>query len=253
MGLYLVTGGATGIGAAIKNQLIKEAHKVLVVDIKDVDIQADLSSGSGRQAAIDEIRKRAPEGLNGIITCAGVASHTPNHALIASLNFFGSTELISGLKDLLAMKKGSAIVISSNSAPMPTNDDYVQKLLDANESEACNMAETMDGHAVYSGSKQALARWMRTNTPEYARDGIRLNAIAPGYTQTPMTKAVEEDKTYGAAIKEFVASIPIGRPGQAQDMADTVSFLLKPEAAFICGSVIFIDGGHDAMMRPHEF
>ena len=91
---------------------------------------------------------------------------------------------------------------------------------------------------------------MRRQAADWAREGVRLNAIAPGYTQTPMTAAVEQDPTYGAAIRTFMASIPVGRPGQPEDMADAAMFLLSPQAAFVCGSVLFVDGGHDAMQRP---
>ena len=68
-----------------------------------------------------------------------------------------------------------------------------------------------------------------------------------------MTEAVAEDPNYGDAIRQFVASIPVGRPGLPQDMANAVNFLFSEEAAFICGSVLFVDGGHDAMLRPDQF
>jgi NAD(P)-dependent dehydrogenase (short-subunit alcohol dehydrogenase family) len=90
---------------------------------------------------------------------------------------------------------------------------------------------------------------MRRHAPAYARAGVRMNAIAPGYTQTPMTAAVEKDPVYGEAIRQFMASIPIGRPGQPEDIADAAEFLLSPKAGFVCGSMLFVDGGHDAMLR----
>lgn len=253
MGTYAMTGGATGIGAAIKQNLLDAGHNVIVVDIKDADIVADLSTGDGRQAAISAIRDAAADGLDGFVACAGLGSHVPNHALIAKVNYFGATELVTGVKDLLASKKGAVILISSNSAPMDTSQEYVNLLLEDKEEEACKAAEGIEGQMVYSGSKQAIARWMRRNTAEYAAAGVRMNAVAPGYTETPMTEQVAKDPTYGAAIKEFVKSIPIGRPGAPEDMAKAVSFLLGPDANFICGSVLFVDGGHDAMMRPEQF
>lgn len=253
MGTYAMTGGATGIGAAIKQQLVSEGHSMIVVDVKDADIVADLSTSEGRNSAIEALNAAASSGLDGFIVCAGVGSNVPNKPLIARVNFLGSTELIAGVKDLLAAKSGSVVLVSSNSAPMPTNADYVDQLLAGDEDAACKTTEGMEAQAVYSGSKQAVARWMRRNVVEYAKAGIRMNAIAPGYTQTPMTEAVENDPVYGEAIREFMASIPVGRPGKPQDMASTVSFLMKPEASFICGSVIFVDGGHDAMMRPDQF
>lgn len=80
-----------------------------------------------------------------------------------------------------------------------------------------------------------------------------MNAIAPGYIETPMTQAVAKNPQYGDAIKQFVDSIPAGRPGTPEDIARLVTFLLQPESDFIAGSVIFVDGAHDAMMRPEVF
>ena len=68
-----------------------------------------------------------------------------------------------------------------------------------------------------------------------------------------MTEIVANEPTYGDAIRQFVKSIPIGRPGTPKYMAKAVSFLLGPDAGFICGSVLFVDGGHDAMLRPDQF
>ncbi len=253
MATYAMTGGATGIGAAIKETLRKDGHTVIVADIKDADIIADLSNEEGRQAAIDGISTACAGKLDGFIACAGVATHVPNKQLIPAVNYFGTTELVDGLAELLASSKGSVLLISSNSAPMSTDSAFVELLLDADENAALAHVEGIDGQAAYSGSKQAVARWMRRNVNRFAQQGVRINAIAPGYTQTPMTQAVEESEEYGQAIRDFMASIPVGRPGQPEDMANAASFLLSNAASFICGSVIFVDGGHDAMLRPDQF
>ncbi len=253
MGMYAMTGGATGIGAAIRTRLRAAGHEVIVVDIKDADIVADLGTAQGRRAALDGIRARAGDGLDGFVPCAGLSGNVADHALIASLNFFGTVELVEGLKDLLVARKGAVVLIASNSAPHPTSEDYVNALLAGDEATARTLAGAMQGHPVYSGSKLALARWMRRNMREYAAAGVRLNAIAPGYTRTPMTSAVEADPAYADAIREFLAATPLGRAGQPEDQADAVLFLLGPAASFICGSVLFVDGGYDAMTRPDAF
>jgi NAD(P)-dependent dehydrogenase (short-subunit alcohol dehydrogenase family) len=80
-----------------------------------------------------------------------------------------------------------------------------------------------------------------------------MNAIGPGYTRTPLSVAVETDPTYGEAIKQFIASIPVGRPGEPTDIANAASFLLSEKSGFICGAMLFVDGGHDAMLRPDKF
>ncbi|MEH6634198.1 MAG: SDR family oxidoreductase [Halioglobus sp.] len=253
MGLYAMTGGATGIGAAIKQRLREEGHKVIVVDIKNADIIADLSAKEGRQAAIAALRDAAKDGLDGLVTCAGLGANVPNHPLITQVNYFGTVELIAGLKDLLAAKRGAIVLISSNSAAMNNSPQFVDLLLCGEEEEALRFSETIAAQEVYSGTKQAVARWMRSNVVDYAAAGVRMNAVAPGYTQTPMTEQVESDPTYGPAIKEFMSSIPVGFPGKPEDQAAAVSFLLSPQARFICGSVLFVDGGHDAMFRPQQF
>lgn len=252
MGNYAMTGGATGIGAAIKKTLLDAGHTVLVVDIKQADIEADLSSAEGRAGAVAALQEQCADGLDGFIACAGVASQAPT-ALTTSLNYYGTVELVEGVSDLLAKNKGTVVLVSSNSAPMSTATDYMDALLDKDEAAALTLAESIEGHDAYSGTKQAVARWMRRNINKFTAQGIRINAIAPGYTQTPMTVAVENDPNYGPKIREFMASIPMGRPGKPEDMAKATSFLLSDDSSFICGTVLFIDGGHDALFRPDTF
>lgn len=253
MAIYAMTGGATGIGAAIRQRLTDEGHAVTVVDLKSADVEADLSTAAGRQAAVDGIRHACPDGLDGFIACAGLGSHVPDTALIVKVNYFGAVAVLEGVRDLLKTRGGSAVLISSNSASMDYPQDFIETLLTGDEAVAAQAAASVPGQVAYGGSKQAVTRWMRRNTRDWAADGIRLNAVAPGFTQTPMTDAVMDDPNYGPQIKKFLQSIPLGRPGQPEDMAAAVSFLLGPEAGFVCGSVLFVDGGHDAMLRPDSF
>ena len=250
MGTYVVTGSATGIGAAVRAQLNSAGHRVIGVDIKQSDIQADLASSEGRQQAVAEIIRHAPEGLTGLITCAGVASHMPDAALIASLNYFGSVALIDGLRHHLTGANASVVMISSNSAPHDTSEAYLAALRDGDEASARAVAVEIGGHQSYAGSKRAVAQWMRRQAPAMAREGIRINAVAPGFIETPMTDAVMNDPNYGDAIKQFLQSIPVGRAGQANEVANVICFLLSEQASFVSGSLVYIDGAHDAMFRP---
>ena len=253
MKTYALTGGASGIGAAIKQHLVDQGHKVISIDIRDADIESDLSTTEGRSAAIEAVLATASTGLDGFVACAGVGTHIENLGVIPSVNYFGATDLVEGLRELLMKKAGSVVLISSNSAPMDTDAQYVDALLAGDEAQAKERTAAMNGQTADSGSKQALTRWMRRNNADYAGRGIRMNAIGPGYTRTAMTAAVEEDPVYGPAIKNFVATIPLKRPGQPEDMAQAVSFLLSDAASFISGSMLFVDGGHDAMFRPDSF
>ncbi|MEZ5573836.1 MAG: SDR family oxidoreductase [Halioglobus sp.] len=253
MRTYVVTGGASGIGAAISQQLRNEGYKVLIVDLQQADIVADLSTTAGRNDAIASIKHATGNDLAGLVACAGVGPHISPRRLITAVNYFGAVDLVVALRPLLAQNHAPVLLVSSNSAPMVTDPEYVDALLSENEVRATDIAENMPAQQVYSGSKQALTRWMRSNSQTYAAQGIRMNAIGPGYTQTPLSAATESNPAFSDSIRRFIDSIPIGRPGQPQDMANAASFLLSEKASFICGAMLFIDGGHDAMLRPHQF
>ena len=180
MGLYAMTGGATGIGQAIRNRLRAEGNQVIVVDLKDADIVADLSTADGRRAAIDALNAMADDGLDGLVTCAGVGANVPDQTLITQVNYFGTIELIEGLRERLEMKRGSVVLVSSNSAPMNNKPEFVDLLLNGDKAGALALAETLDAQEVYSGTKKAVACWMRGKSAEYAAAGVRMNAVAPG-------------------------------------------------------------------------
>ena len=253
MGTHAITGGATGIGAEFRRQMLDRGHDVISVDIKDGDIIADLSTGEGRQAAIDGIAVRAPEGLDGFVPCAGLPPVAPLN-LIAQVNYFALVATCEGLKDLVAKKNGAMLLVSSNSAPMVALDDpFVEACLAGDENRALADIETRDGHTAYAGSKRAVATWMRRNVVDYASAGVRLNAIAPGVTMTPLTDQVIADEVYGPAFREFSRTVPVGRNAEPKDIASMMRFLFSEEATFVCGAVLFVDGGSDAMLRPNEF
>jgi NAD(P)-dependent dehydrogenase (short-subunit alcohol dehydrogenase family) len=94
---------------------------------------------------------------------------------------------------------------------------------------------------------------MRRNAARFVADGVRINAVAPGYITTALTDAGGEDPVFGPAMAAFVESIPVGRPGVPEDIAHAVAWLLSDEASFVCGSVLFVDGGHDAMLRTDSY
>jgi NAD(P)-dependent dehydrogenase (short-subunit alcohol dehydrogenase family) len=254
MGVYAMTGGATGIGAELKCQLIAAGNEVISVDIQAGDIVADLSTGEGRQAAIEGIRARAQEGLDGFIPCAGLPPVAKPLSLIAQVNYFAVVATVEGLRDLLAKKRGSVLFVASNSAPMIATDDaFVQACLAGDEAAACSGIEVRDGHTAYAGTKRALTIWMRRNVVEYAAGGVRLNAVAPGITMTPLTERVMADEELGDVMRQFGESVPWGGTAQPAQIANVMRFMLSEEADFVCGSIFFVDGGSDAMMRTDDF
>lgn len=253
MAVYAMTGGATGIGGELRSQLTERGHEVISVDIKEGDIIADLSTREGRQAAIAGIRERAPDGLDGFIPCAGLPPVAPLD-LIAKVNYFAATETVAGLKDLIGKKRGSVLLVASNSAPMVSADDpFVQACLSGDEDAAVEHVLTRDGHTAYAGSKRAATMWLRRNVVEYAAAGVRMNAVAPGITMTPLTDQVLADEELGKAIRQFGDMVPWGGTAQPDQIANVMRFMLDPEADFVCGAVFFVDGGSDAMLRSDNF
>ncbi|MEE3241136.1 MAG: SDR family oxidoreductase [Pseudomonadota bacterium] len=254
MGIYAITGGASGIGAGIVDRLQQDGHQVIVVDLHNADIEADLSSDQGRQQAIAGIKALAPDGLDGFIPCAGVGVNVKPVSLISRINYFGALATIEGLKDQVAKRHGAMVLISSISATMSQNEAYVEALLAGNEEQAVALIDELaEGNEAYAGGKRALTRWMRQHSRDYLAAGVRLNAIAPGYIATPLNEKIETDPSLRKINQAFAASIPVGRSGQPEDIAHATAFLLDPNSSFIAGTVLFLDGGHDALLRPNDF
>jgi NAD(P)-dependent dehydrogenase (short-subunit alcohol dehydrogenase family) len=255
MGLIAMSGSASGIGAATRARLEKAGNRVIGIDIRDAEVIADLATPGGRAAALESVRKAVGPRLDGLIACSGVGPTVQPWTTIVSLNYFGAQVLLEGLRDLLAAGKPSAAVaVSSNSSTIPGMDTpIVEACLAGNEEEARRLALTLDGSQTYGGSKLALARWVRRSAPSpaWAGSGIRLNAVAPGAVQTPLLQEGLNDPQYGPAIRAF--PVPLGGFGAPDQIAAAIEFLLGPNAAFVCGSVVFVDGGTDALIRPDAF
>lgn len=254
MGIYCITGGASGIGAGIVDRLRADQHQIITVDIQQADIEADLSTGEGRAEAVRKIREKAQDGLDGFVPCAGIGPHVQPISLIPKVNFFGAVNLTEALQPDLAKRKGSVVIISSNSSRMGEADPiFVEKLLAGDEAGAADYIDDKDGQTAYGHGKFAVAVWMRRNASRFIADGVRINAVAPGYVTTALTEAGGEDPVFGPAMAAFVETIPVGRPGVPADIAHAVAWLLSAEASFVCGSVLYVDGGHDAMLRPDSY
>jgi NAD(P)-dependent dehydrogenase (short-subunit alcohol dehydrogenase family) len=253
MSTVVITGSAGGIGTAIHVRLRDDGHRVIGVDVRDADVIADLSIVEGRNAMIADVSRLSGGVVDGVVAAAGVLQ-APGE-LVASVNYFGAVATLEGLRPCLARGTNpSAVAISSTSTttfpgvPM----DLAEACLAGDEEEARKLAsKDEDGALAYPATKLALARWVRRNavTSAWIGSGINLNAIAPGYIQTPMTAGSE------SVILDLgdVFPMPIGRTGQPDEIAGLVAYLLSPEAALICGSVIFIDGGTDAALRPDDW
>jgi NAD(P)-dependent dehydrogenase (short-subunit alcohol dehydrogenase family) len=141
------------------------------------------------------------------------------------------------------------VAISSNGATLtPTHQAFVDVLLTDDEEAACAMAETLDGATVYGMSKLAMTIGLRRRAGQWAESGVRLNMVAPGPVNTPLLEASLADKTLGPMIESL--PVPVGRRANPAEIAGAVGFLLDPVNSFIHGSLLFVDGGSDALIRP---
>jgi len=249
---YVISGAASGIGAATRARLEGDGHQVIGIDLRGSDVDADLSTPEGRDHAVAAVRERAPEGIAGVVPCAGIAGLTGiDAALLISVNYFGAIALVEGLRPLLG-EGGAVVLISSNSVTCQPgwNADVTAACLGGDEAEARRLAADVDAVQVYPSSKAALAYWARREgiKPEWAGAGIRVNAVAPGMIATPMTDALREDPQLGVFADAYPTAI--GRPGRPEEIADLIAFLLSDAASLLVGSVVFADGGTDALLHP---
>lgn len=252
----VLSGSASGIGAAIRGRLERDGCRVIGIDLRDAEVCADLSQEAGRASAVAGVRGLALESVDGVVACAGIGPQAEPRARIASINYFGAVALLDGLRALLARgREPAAVAISSNSATISPGADgpIASACLAGDETEACRLAAETDGATVYAAAKLALARWVRRNATgaEWAGAGIRLNAVAPGAVLTPLLQGGLDDPLLGPAIRGF--PIPLGGFGRPEQIAAAVAFLLSGDASFCCGTVLFADGGSDALLRRDAF
>ena len=253
----LITGSASGIGAATAQALKAAGHTVIGVDLRNADICGDLSTAEGRQAIIAQALERCGGTLDGLVLCAGLGTQVQPASLAVSVNYFGAVELLDGL--LPALQKGqqpSAVVISSvASAHLPWDKNPLAAALQAGEeaqAQAIVMgAGPMGGNLAYAGSKNALTVAVRQRAVAWGQAGVRLNTVAPGATETPLLQAGLRDPRYTEAIQKFIP--PLGRRAEPAEIAAVVAFLMSPAASYVHGAQVVVDGGIDAAGRPTQF
>ena len=253
MGTAVITGAASGIGACIKARLTQQGYDIIGIDPKGETISADLSTREGRQNAIDKALELSGGKIDRLVLAAGLGGHLEDGQLVARVNYFGAIELLDGLKDALEETSGRVVVISSNSAQMRTDpeSDIVRCLLEGNEGQAMQYIGDSHGALTYGVSKHAVARAVRRRAAEWGQAGITLNAIAPGMTETPMFRGAADHPVIGKSVEAI--PIPKTRVASPDEIAGVIEFMLSDAAEYMQGSIIYVDGGTDAQLRPDAF
>lgn len=229
----LVTGGSSGIGAAIAQVFASNGDLVVATGATKEEVERaqvpsestaisfqelDVRDGIAVQACIDEI-----DSLDVLVNCAGVirrnAEHEPEvFADVIDINLNGSMRVCTAAREKLKQRKGCIINTAS-------------------------MLSFFGGGLVpgYSASKGGIAQLTKSLAIAYAPDGIRVNAVAPGWIATQLTQALQEDRTRSEAI---LSRTPLGRWGEPADVAGPVLFLASDAARFVTGVVLPVDGGY---------
>lgn len=260
-GVYAVTGSASGMGRALAAKLTADGYRVIGVDLHDAEVIANLSTPQGRSNAAAEVLHRAGGVLDGAVLAAGVGPRPgpQNVPMILSVNYFGVVELVKAWRPALAAGGGGkVVVVGSNSATtMPMVPRRAIRALLRDDLEAAIRAVRVMRSAApamaYGASKSAVMRWVRRTAVEegWAGAGVRLNAIAPGAVDTPLLGEQLATEREAKAIRSF--PVPTGGFGDPDHLADWMRFMLSDAADFLCGSVVFVDGGSDAYFRADHW
>ncbi len=261
MGVYAVTGSASGMGRQAAQKLRADGHTVIGVDLREAEVVVDLSSAPGRQSAAEAVLVASDGRLDGAVLAAGVGP-TPgpdSPTRICEVNYSGVVDLLAAWRSAFAAAgNAKVVVVSSNSTttvPLVPRR-AVRALLAGDHEKAVRAVRLLSSAApamAYAASKIAVTRWVRRHavTPDWAGAGIRLNALAPGAIMTPLLQRQLATPREAKAIQGF--PVPVGGFGDAGQLADWMLFMLSDAADFLCGSVVFVDGGSDAYLRGDDW
>lgn len=232
----VVTGGRSGIGQAIAMRLRQEGAHVITVqrgaDSEQAHICADLAESDAPQAVIAEVRSRIGR-LDVLVNNAGMMQSSGLEQLsledwnrCISLNLTAPMLMIKAALPLLRESRGAIVNVGSI------------------EGLAANPQ-----HAAYCSSKAGLHGLTRAVAVDHGAEGIRCNAVAPGWIDTDLNQEFIEQQADPADFRQNIGRIhPLARTGRAQEVAAIVAFLAAEESGFITGQVYTVDGGRMAKL-----
>ncbi|WP_405219208.1 SDR family NAD(P)-dependent oxidoreductase [Agrococcus sp. Ld7] len=242
----LVTGGGSGLGEAISKDLAQHGVKVVVADISldsATRVADEITDAGGTAApfradtAVAEDSKKAVEFT---VETYGALNYAVNNAGIA-----GATAPVGEL-DVDDWDKVIAINLSGVLYGMRYQ---VPAILEAGAAEGAivNMASihgsvAAPGNAAYTAAKHGVVGMTKNAAAEYGAQGLRINAIGPGYIETPLLAAAPKEVLEGLEAKH-----PLGRLGQPEEVASLTTFLLSDKASFMTGAYVLVDGGYTAV------
>jgi NAD(P)-dependent dehydrogenase (short-subunit alcohol dehydrogenase family) len=230
-GLALVTGGAhpMGIGYAAARSLVASGYEVIVTGVSETEV-AEIREHPGIKARVlDVTSDESVEALvaslprlDALVNCAGRVSFEQfamaEFIKTVDVNLSGTMRMSIAARPLLAAQGGAIVNIAS--------------------------LYSVFGSVVapgYAASKGGIVALSRSLAASWAKDGIRCNAVAPGWIRTEMSRAAWEDTAYSGPIVERT---PMGRWGDAEEVGDVIAFLCSHASRFVTGTVIPVDGGY---------
>ena len=227
----LVTGAAQGIGHAVATALAEAGATVTATDIRDQSDLGDhirtrshdVTDSSRWSEIVDEIRDDHGR-LDILVNNAGVSGYDQLHEL--SLDEWNRIVAINQTGVMLGMKHALRMMRPARSGAI------------VNISSICG-ATSVRGVAAYHASKHAVLTMTKNAAVSYAREGIRANAVLPGWIRTPLTLG-QTDELNGA----FLEATPMGVGGEPADIANAVCFLVSDRARFVTGVDLPVDGGY---------